>query len=405
MIRLLANAPKDWKRVPLEELFDVRGGFPAPQNDEAFVEGVVPFVRMKDLGRYHFTNNLNQVDYFLNKSSASKFQITPKGSILMPRSGSVALNHRAILGMDAVVVSHICALVPKRQDFDIEFLYRLLCLIDMKKLTKKTTGLDSIAFSDVKQIEIPLPPLPEQQRLASILDSADQVRRLRAQTLEKLDELVAALFLDSFGDQMEQTKSIGELLDSGALLLHKDGNHGSNYPRVEEFGDCGVPFLSAKSFTSEGELIRDEVAFLNEDKANTLKIGWIESGDVLLAHNASVGRVALYGGQFERALIGTSLTAFRPNPNFLSGWFLAYALRSRAFQSQLERNMGQSTRNQVPITAQRELKIPLPPLPLQQQFAARVEAIEAVKARAREALVESDALFLSLQERAFAGAL
>jgi type I restriction enzyme, S subunit len=198
-------------------------------------------------------------------------------------------------------------------------------------------------------------------------------------------------------------KTIGDLLDSGALLLHKDGNHGSLYPRADDFGDEGVPFLSAKALTDDGLIDNTLVEKLKEDKATRLKIGWIAKEDVLLAHNASVGKVAFYDGRFEKALIGTSLTAFRPNPEALDSRYLAAALRSPMFQHQLEKNMGQTTRNQVPITAQRKLVIVLPPLVLQQEFSRRVTVVEKLKAVHKASLAKLDELFASLQYRAFRG--
>ena len=148
----LVPTPRHWPTALLGELCDIRGGFPAPQNDAAFEDGEIPFVRMKDVGRHHFTNNLCETEQALNRThfDDGRYQLTPPGSILMPRSGSVALNHRAILTVYAVVVSHLCALVPTSDQITVDFLYRFLCLADMRKLTKKTTGLDSIAFSDLR---------------------------------------------------------------------------------------------------------------------------------------------------------------------------------------------------------------------------------------------------------------
>jgi hypothetical protein len=138
-------------------------------------------------------------------------------------------------------------------------------------------------------------------------------------------------------------------------LLHKDGNHGSFYPRSDDFGDEGVPFISAKAVTEDGRIDNTQIEKLHEDKASKLKIGWIDKGDVLLAHNASVGKVALYDGRFNKALIGTSLTA-STGAREIDSSFLAAALRSSKFQRELVKNMGQTTRNQVPITAQRDLR-------------------------------------------------
>ena len=170
----------------------------------------------------------------------------------------------------------------------------------------------------IKETKIPLPPLDEQRRIAAILDKADELRCKRKHAVDLLDRLTQSIFKDMF-DGSAQTLSISELLSRGWLVLHKDGNHGSNYPRADEFGEDGVPFLSAKSIDNEGFIDPEQIQYLSTSKAETLKIGWIEAGDILLAHNASVGKVALYEGQFDKALIGTSLTCYRPN---LSDFYL-----------------------------------------------------------------------------------
>ena len=258
--------------------------------------------------------------------------------------------------------------------------------------------------AEVFKIQIPLPPLAEQKRIARILDAADALRAKRREALAQLDTLLQSTFLDMFGDA-DAHPSIGEMLSGGTLELHKDGNHGSLYPRAHEFGESGVAFLSARSISELGDLLPTEIQFLNEGKARALKLGWIEDGDVLLAHNASVGKTFLYRGEFHEALIGTSLTAFRPNPEALDSAYLLGALRSQRFQQQLFANMGQTTRNQVPITAQRRLTIPLPSLHLQHRFATIVESVEHQKASQRTHLDELDTLFASLQSRAFRGDL
>src|SRR6185437_14402062 len=94
------------------------------------------------------------------------------------------------------------------------------------------------------------------------------------------------------------TETIESLISSGAIIAHKDGNYGSLYPRVEEFGSVGVPFLTAKSIVS-GRLDIEGAPQLSYDRANALRFGFVQPGDVLLSHNATIGRVAIvpdFGG-------------------------------------------------------------------------------------------------------------
>ena len=154
--------------------------------------------------------------------------------------------------------------------------------------------------------------------------------------------------------------TIGELIDSGEILVHKDGNHGGKYPKTSEFGKQGVPFLTAKLVSDNGNINLKDAPRLAHQKAETFTFGFIETGDVLLSHNATIGRVAIVPELNEKVLIGTSLTHFRVDNSKLLPRYLAVYFSSRDFQMQLRSVMSQTTRDQVPITSQRNLSIILP---------------------------------------------
>ena len=166
-----------------------------------------------------------------------------------------------------------------------------------------------------------------------------------------------------------QRVTIQSLIDNGTILAHKDGNYGSSYPRTSEFGEEGVPFLTAKVISDAGRIDFAEAPRLAEDKADQFTYGFIESGDVLLSHNATIGRVAVVPSLEERTLIGTSLTYFRVDQTRLLPRYLAAYLSGHDFQNQLKAVMSHSTRNQVPITAQRKLSIVVPPIEEQTSIA------------------------------------
>jgi type I restriction enzyme S subunit len=162
--------------------------------------------------------------------------------------------------------------------------------------------------------------------------------------------------------------TIQELIDSQVITVQKDGNHGSNYPRASEFGDKGVAFLTAKLLDDAGNIDFAQAPRLSEEKAAKFKFGFIEKDDVLLSHNATVGRVAIVPNYGEKVLIGTSLTHYRLNSEKLLPQYLAAFFTSKDFQNQLAAVMSQTTRNQVPITAQRKLEVVIPPIKIQEQL-------------------------------------
>jgi type I restriction enzyme S subunit len=169
--------------------------------------------------------------------------------------------------------------------------------------------------------------------------------------------------------------TIESLIDSGAILAHKDGNYGSLYPRVEEFGTVGVPFLTAKSLAN-GTVDIDGAPRLAEEHADALKFGFVFPNDVLLSHNATVGRIAVMPEFNGRVLVGTSLTYFRLDPCKLFPRYFAAFLKGTDFQNQLAAVMSHSTRNQVPITAQRTLRVIVPPLDVQERIARTLGSLD-----------------------------
>ncbi len=252
---------------------------------------------------------------------------------------------------------------------------------------------------------MPLPPLPEQRRIAAILDQADALRTKRRQAIAQEAMILQSFLRETLAHEQHRTATIGELLQQEFLTVHKDGNHGSLYPRPEDFGQTGVPFLSARAIRENGTVDQTLLDRLSDSKAAELRNGWIRADDVLLAHNASVGKVAVYTGCLGPAIVGTSLTVFRCNLELLHPLYLSATLRSPAFQRQLEKDMSQTTRNQVPITAQRKLYIPLVCAASQRSFAKRTSEARALNTQYIASLSMLDSLFASLQHRAFRGEL
>lgn len=393
---------KRWPTKPLGDVAQVTAGVPAPQRPEDFAEDGVPFVRMQDVGRLGQSTCLAETKDRLSLSASARLKRFPAGSILVPKSGaSIRLNHRAILGIEAHVVSHLAVIVPFPL-LNTHFAYYWLCGTDLSGLAHQA-DLPSMKTSDLAKLQLPVPPLVEQERIVKLLDEADELRKLRAQADRRTADFIPALFHEMSGRADFVEKTIGQFLEQGWLLLHKDGNHGSLYPRSSDFGIEGIPFLSATCVTDEGTIDHSEVKRLAEEKAKLLRHGWIQCGDVLLAHNASVGAVGFYGGDYDRAIIGTSLTAFRANPDRIEPRFLWASLRDVFFQDQLERIMKQALRNQVPITAQRELFLRIPALALQKEFAARVSEIRALQSEQSASRCRLDELFKSMLQRAFNG--
>ncbi len=177
---------KGWRWVRLGEVCKVFSGSSAPQGEKYFENGKYPFVRVQDLGKYGKTTNLIEVKDYVNDLAINKFRLVKasKGTILFPKSGAAVMtNNRAILGLDAFIVSHLAAIKPYVNHIIPEFIYYWLCQVDMGSYIENP-AYPSLKLSTIKNIPIPLPPLEEQKRIVAYLDKIQE----RVQALQKLQE-------------------------------------------------------------------------------------------------------------------------------------------------------------------------------------------------------------------------
>lgn len=174
-----------------------------------------------------------------------------------------------------------------------------------------------------------------------------------------------------------EVSKIGDLIENEFIVGHLDGNHGGLYPRSHEFKIYGVPYIGANDF-QEGEVTFERCKFLSNERAAKFRKGIARDGDVLFAHNATVGPVALLRTNLPFVILSTTATYFRCNPEKLSNVYLKAALQAQHFVRQYQAVMAQSTRFQVPITAQRKLSLVIAPLPEQRAIAEALSDVDAL---------------------------
>ncbi len=390
------------KEQTLNQLCHIIGGNPAPKEFLTDTEGV-RFIKMKDLGRYHLTNNLTEVDNYVKPND--KYKLIKRNSVLLPRSGSVALNHRAILGQDSYMVSHICALeVQDKKTLYYKFLYYYLTTVDMKKFMKKTTGLDAITFESLGRISIPLPPLSEQKRIAAILDKADNLRQKNKQLLATYDELLQATFLDMFGDPVTNPKGwnmiqINKLCDvQGGLQLSSKRNA---LP-------IQAPYLRvANVYRNRLELTEiKKIGLTEKEKDKTL----LKKNDILIVeghgNKNEIGRCALWDGSIGECVHQNHLIRVRISEELITPTYLCYFINSEGGRRQMFKTSNTTSGlNTISTGKVKQMNTLVPPLNQQIQFAQIVENIEAQKAKIKQSLQESEDLFGVLEQKAFKGKL
>lgn len=248
----------------------------------------------------------------------------------------------------------------------------------------KTTGLHNLKTDDyVSRYEITEIPLNKQIVICAQLDQSLKVINLRRKELSNLDDLIKARFVEMFGDPIENPRgyyvaTLQDLIEKGFITYHLDGNHGGDYPRSEEFVESGIPYISANCIV-HGEIDFAKAKYLTPERAGKLRKGIAQNEDVLFAHNATVGPTVVLHTDEEKVILGTSLTAYRCNQEEIMPNYLKAYMMSNGFVRQYSSEMKQTTRNQVPITAQKKYQFLIPPIEEQKQFTVFVNQIDKSK--------------------------
>ena len=378
------------------------GGTPARSKKEYWQDGCIPWVKISDIkDKYVKTTEEKITEQGLNNSSAKIFSA---GTILYTIFAT--LGETAVLDIDAATNQAIVGIMVTDKRVLPEFLYYYL-VSQKENVVKMGRGVaqNNINMALLRDFEVPIFEQKKQKMVIRNLERLDNLILLRKQQLAKLDELIKARFVEMFGEPISnpfgfKVESLQEMLDDNAITYHLDGNHGSDYPRNEEFVESGVSYISANC------IIDDNVNFklakhLTEERAAKLRKGIAQDEDVLFAHNATVGPVAILHTHETKVVLGTSLTAYRCNRQRILPSYLKAYMQSEGFARQYTKDMKQTTRNQVPITAQRKYLFVVPPLSLQNEFAAFVERVDQQKQTVQQSLEKLELMKKALMQEYF----
>ena len=292
----------------------------------------------------------------------------------------------------------------------ISIAFRFSSPVFIDQLVAKTTGANYPAVNDgeVKAVTIPVPPLPEQERIVALLDEADDLRKLRAQADRRTVDLIPALFYEMFGDPSTNPRnwpieSLGNMFDANRGGV-KCGPFGSALKR-DEYTTTGIPVWGIPNVLPD-QFVEAGSLFISTEKYQSLCAYAVERGDLLVSRAGTVGRICVALPSAAPSIIGTNLIRVALDckklvPEFLSVLMTHFA----ASVGRLRANADDGAYSFMNTTVLKSLNIYRPPLPLQQEFAQRVTEIRELQARQADSRGRLDALFGSMLHRAFNGEL
>lgn len=273
-------------------------------------------------------------------------------------------------------------------------------------LCERTIGASYPAVTDgiVKQAQIPLPSLPEQERIASILDAAEELCRLREQADRCTADLIPALFNEMFGDPATNPK--GWPLCSLQEMSEKlsDGPFGSNL-KSSHYVDKGVRVVRLQNI-GVGDFVDDDKAYISNDHFTNLIKHRCVSGDILIGTLGDPNlRACILPISLTEALNKADCIQFRPDGRKTTSEYVCWMLNMPGALRIVSGHILGQTRSRISLGRIRNIAFPLPPLSLQQDFAERVADIRSMGANQAKSRCRLDNLFQSLLHHAFRGDL
>ena len=258
------------------------------------------------------------------------------------------------------------------------------------RIRKDAVNQSSFAISDLKRFNIPLPPLSTQLSIVSELDKINELIRLKKEQLKDFDNLAQSLFYEMFGDPVEnekgwEVKKLGEVCSQIT-----DGTH--NSPTNTEKGD--FMYVTAKNIKRDG-IILDNITYVD---ANTHQSIYSrcnpEYGDVLYIKDGVTTGIATINNLKEEFSLLSSVALLKLGDKIIN-YYLKAVLNTQSLYNKIRSNMGGAAITRLTLVKIKAIKIPLPPLSLQQLFAQRIEQIEHQKAEVKKSITDLETLLAS----------
>ncbi len=265
----------------------------------------------------------------------------------------------------------------------------------IEKLVVQATGASypAVTSAIIRECALPLPPLEEQRKIAAVLDKVSGLIAKRRQQLDKLDELVKSRFIEMFGDVPEEEKvTIAEI-----CKIITDGTH-----QPPKFTNTGIPFLFVSNIITNDICYDAEKFISKETYAELIKRTPIEIGDILLSTVGSYGHPAIVKTD-RRFCFQRHIAYLKPKSDMVKSEYLRGAILSDNVQRQIDERVKGIAQKTLNLSEIRKIRLPLPPMKLQEKFTTFVVQTDKSKLVIQKSLERLEILKKALMQEYFVG--
>ena len=353
---------------------EIFAGGDAPKNNMSIVqtdEYNVPIYSNGEAndGLYGFTN--------FARVSEPSITISARGTI----------GYTSIRNTPFVPIVRLITLVPKKDVIDIRYLFYAA---QNYHFDGSGTSIPQLTVPALKKYNFPLPTIAEQKKIVVVLDKICDLITLRKQQLLKLDELVKSRFIELFEKEEYKKVTVSSVLNTGFWLM----------PATPEFMvDGEVPYITSKNIKNR-TIDFDNVKYISREAYKSISANRpTQKGDILISMIGTLGQTAVI--QDDREFYGQNLYLLRLNNAIVNTTYFCEFFNSDTAQYKLQGKRNQSTQAYLKANHVEDLILPLPPMKLQEQFAAFVEQTDKSKLAIQQSLEKLETLKKALMQKYF----
>ena len=349
-------------------------------------------------------------EYFINEKSIEEYSYKerPSRADLVGKSGDILFAKMAetkkTLILDKETENYLFstgffAIRPKNGILTTKCLYYLLNSKNfLSQKDKNSSGATQKAITNagLEKINVNIPLFSKQDQIVKQFDLLTDIIKKYQSQLKKLDSLIKSRFIEMFGDKpVESGKWKVEKLEDVCDLI-TDGTH-----KTPNYQQKGIRFISAKNIIN-GKIDLTDTKFITEEEYKQIqKRCRVEKNDVLLTKSGSLGSSAIIDFDIPIGLF-ESLAVIKYKRNLLNGIFVKELLSAESSQKQFNNGVKGIAIKHLHLNVIAALKIPIPPIELQNDFASFVQQIDKSKFTVQKSLEKAETLYKSLMQEYFA---
>lgn len=360
----------------------------------------MPIIRIQNL-------TSENAPYNYSKGIFEEKYIVHNGDLLFAWSAS--LGAHIWKGQDAWLNQHIFKVLPK-EGIDRDYLYYFLLAV-VAELYAKThgSGMVHITKAPFMNTPIPVPSLPEQERIVARIEELFSQLDAGVETLKKTKAEIVLYRQAVFSSVIGKYDGVSKKLSDIAVTV--DGDRGKNYPKKAELtqtGDC--LFLTAANVKPYGWSFEDNT-FISKEKDSILHGGRLQKNDVVITTRGTLGNVAIYDESvpFDTVRINSCMLIIRVTDESVSPYYLAQYLMSPMFKYQIAKLKSGTAQPQIPANILREIPLKIPSSNDQNaiigELTGKFSVCDSIEQTVDTALQQAEAMRQSILKDAFEGKL